>query len=211
MSYEENSMAKAVLLDSGFLIRLMNPEEPLHPVAMQWFRQFVEQGVVCKVSTIALAEYGVKDDLTHLPMQYLQVLPFHYNHAERAARFMRTILKVKRKKELTPREVEEAAEKGKPFINYPHLHRQVWSREYFRALAKHSETKFKGDYMQIPRGRVAWTIDKFIVLVGHWAEPIQEELTTLIEQAFALPYFEFVYDEHWDLGHGWSGDMPTSR
>ena len=20
-----------------------------------------------------------------------------------------------------------------------------------------------------------------------------------------------VYDEHWDLGHGWSGDMPTSR
>ena len=76
-------MAKAVLLDSDFLIRLMNPEEPLHPVAMQWFRQFVEQGIVCRVSTIALAEYGVKDDLTHLPMQYLQVLPFHYNHAER--------------------------------------------------------------------------------------------------------------------------------
>ena len=97
-----------------------------------------------------------------------------------------------RKKELTPREVEEA-------------------REYFRAQAKHYETKFKGDYTQIPRGRVTWTIDKFIVLVGHWAEPIQEELTTLIEQTFSLPYFEFVYDEHWDLGHGWSGDMPTSR
>ncbi len=42
-----------------------------------------------------------------------------------------------RKKELTPREVEEAAEKGKPFINYPHLHRQVWAKEYFRAQAKH--------------------------------------------------------------------------
>ncbi|MBR1594149.1 MAG: hypothetical protein IJ659_05190, partial [Alloprevotella sp.] len=27
-------------------------------------------------------------------------------------------------------------------------------------------------------------------------------------QAFSLPYFEFVYDEHWDLGHGWNGDMP---
>ena len=116
-----------------------------------------------------------------------------------------------RKKELTPREVEEAAEKGKPFINYPHLHRQIWAKEYFRAQAKHSETKFKGDYTQIPRGRVAWTIDKFIVLVGHWAEPIQEELTLLIENEFSLPYFEFVYDEHWDLGRGWSGDMPTSR
>ena len=42
-------MAKAVLLDSGFLIRLMNPDEPLHPVAMRWFRGFVEQGVQCKV------------------------------------------------------------------------------------------------------------------------------------------------------------------
>lgn len=93
-----------------------------------------------------------------------------------------------RKKELTPQEVEEAAQKGKPFINYPH--------------------KFKGDYTQIPRGRVAWTIDKFIVLVGKWAEPIQDELAALLEQEFSLPYFEFVYDEHWDLGHGWSGDMP---
>ena len=91
-------MNKAVLLDSGFLIRLMNPYEPLHPVAMRYFREFVEQGVQCKVSTIALAEYGVKDDLSHLPLQYLQVLPFHYNHAARAAQLMRTILRVKQER-----------------------------------------------------------------------------------------------------------------
>ena len=115
------------------------------------------------------------------------------------------------KKEITPREVEEAAEKGIPFINYPRLHRQIWAKEYFRAQAKHADTKFKGDYTQVPRGRVAWNIDKFIVLVGHWAEPILDELTELIEREFALPYFEFVYDEHWDMGHGWSGDMVTSR
>ena len=104
--------------------------------------------------------------------------------------------------------VEEAADKGLPFINYPHLHRQVWAKEYFRAQATHEDTKFKGDYTQVPRGRVAWNINKFIVLVGRWAEPIQEELTALIEKEFSLPYFEFVYDCHWDLGHGWSGDMP---
>lgn len=113
-----------------------------------------------------------------------------------------------RKKELTPAVVEEAARKGMPFINYPHLHRQVWAKEYFKAQAMHLETKFKGDYTRIPRGRVTWTIDKFIVLVGNWAEPIQEELAKLLEKEFSLPYFEFVYDEHWDLGHGWSGDMP---
>lgn len=112
-----------------------------------------------------------------------------------------------RKKEVTPKQVEDAAEKGIPFINYPHLHRQVWAKEYFKAQAQHIDTKFKGDYTKIPRGRVAWNIDKFIVLVGHWAEPILDELTELIEQEFSLPYFEFIYDEHWDLGHGWSGDM----
>lgn len=53
-----------------------------------------------------------------------------------------------RKQEITPKQVEEAADNGMPFINYPHLHRQI-----------------------------------------------------------ALPYFEFVYDEYWDLGHGWSGDL----
>lgn len=111
------------------------------------------------------------------------------------------------KQEVTPKMVEEAANNGVPFINYPHLHRQVWAKEYFHAQAKHEPTKFKGDYTQIPRGCVAWNIDKFIVLVGHWAEDIQDELTTLLEDRFHLPYFEFVYDEHLDLGHGWSGDM----
>ena len=112
-----------------------------------------------------------------------------------------------RKQEITPKQVEEAADKGLPFINYPHLHRQVWAKEYFRAQATGEETKFKGDYIQIPRGRVTWTINKFIVFVGQWAKPIESELSRMIEQEFALPYFEFVYDEHWDLGHGWSGDM----
>lgn len=112
-----------------------------------------------------------------------------------------------RKQEVTPKMVEDAANKGLPFLNYPQLHRQVWAKEYFMAQAKHEVTKFKGDYTQIPRGRVTWNIDKFIVLVGHWAEPILDELTALIESEFSLPYFEFVYDEHWDLGHGWSGDM----
>lgn len=80
-----------------------------------------------------------------------------------------------RKKEITPREVEEARAEGVDVINYP--------------------IKFTGDYTQVPRGLVTWNIDKFIVLVGHWAEPVQEELSQLIEDTFHLPYFEFVYAE----------------
>jgi len=111
------------------------------------------------------------------------------------------------KKELTPKMIEEAAEKGIPYVNYQRLHRQIWKEHYFRALASHEPTKFKGDYTMIPRGRVAWAVDKFVVFVGKWAEGHEEELTNLLHRYFALPFFEFLYDEHWDLGHGWSGDL----
>ena len=93
-----NRMSKAVLLDSGVLIRLMNPYEPLHQVALGLFRNYVNSGIVCKVSTIALAEYGVKGDLHLLPSRYLQYVPFMYQHAEVASEFMRRILCVKRER-----------------------------------------------------------------------------------------------------------------
>ena len=111
------------------------------------------------------------------------------------------------KQEVTPKMTEAAAVNGIPYINYPHLHRQIWAKEYFQAQANGVQTKFTGDYTQIPRGRVTWNINKFVVFVGKWVEPIQSELTALIDKHFHLPYFEFVYDYHWDLGHGWLGDM----
>ncbi|MBR6446171.1 MAG: hypothetical protein IKS94_07095 [Prevotella sp.] len=91
-------MAKAVLLDSGFLIRLMNPDEMLHRVALDFFKKYITNGVTCKVSTIALAEYGVKGDLRFLPTRYLQYVPFVYGHAEVAAEFMRRIIHVKQER-----------------------------------------------------------------------------------------------------------------
>ena len=53
-----------------------------------------------------------------------------------------------RKKELTPKMAEEAAEKGLPFINYPQLHRQVWAKEYFRAQAKNERRLYKNSARQ---------------------------------------------------------------
>ena len=82
------------------------------------------------------------------------------------------------KKELTPQMVEESRAKGVDVIDYP----------ISSLLHQPSDIK------QRECGRVAWNIDKFIVLVGRWAEPIQDELTQLIEDTFHLPYFEFVYD-----------------
>lgn len=88
-------MRKSVLLDSGFLIRLMNPADSLHQVAFEVFKGYVTGGVSCKVSTIALAEYGVKGDVSLLPTRYLEYIPFMYRHAEVASDFMRQVIKVK--------------------------------------------------------------------------------------------------------------------
>ena len=76
----------------------MNPEEPLHQVAFNIFKDFITDGITCKVSTIALAEYGVKGNLQFLPTRYLQYVPFLYNHAEVAAQFMRRIIQVKQER-----------------------------------------------------------------------------------------------------------------
>lgn len=94
-----------------------------------------------------------------------------------------------RKMELTPQMIEDAGAKGVQVIECP--------------------TRFESH--SLPSGRVIWNTDKFEILVGRWAEPIQAELSELLEQEFSLPYFEFVYDEHWDLSHGWSGGSPRTR
>ena len=143
---------------------------------------------------------ALMEDMKQLDEQMPCVGIFWYDPADKA-------LFGVRKQELTPKMVEEFADKGLPFINALELHHEVWAKEHFRAESKQVETKFTGDYAMVRRGRVAWNVNKFIVLVGKWAKPIEEELTELIEKEFSLPYFEFVYDYHWDIGHGWSGDM----
>ncbi len=76
-----------------------------------------------------------------------------------------------RKQELTPKMVEDAADNGLPYINYPHLDRQGWAKEFFQARAKHEDTKFGGDYTQVPRGRVTWDpiSSSSMTTIGTWA------------------------------------------
>lgn len=76
------------------------------------------------------------------------------------------------KKEITPKMIEDAGAKGVQVIECP--------------------TRFESH--SLPSGRIIWNTDKFEILVGRWAEPIQAELSELLEQEFSLPYFEFLYD-----------------
>ena len=93
-----------------------------------------------------------------------------------------------RKQEVTPAQMEAAACDGLPFIIYPETNEEVWQQE-----------KYPGDYARTPRGRVSWVVNRFVVLVGSWACPIQDELAALLQSEFPLPALEFVYDGHWDV------------
>ena len=88
---------------------------------------------------------------------------------------------------MTPAQIETEACDGLPFIIYPETNEEVWQQE-----------KFPGDYARTPRGRVSWVVNRFVVLVGSWARPMQDVLTALLQSKFSLPSLELVFDEHWD-------------
>lgn len=93
-----------------------------------------------------------------------------------------------RKESVSLERMEDAARDGYPFIIYPETNEEVWQQE-----------KFSGDYARTPRGRVSWIVNKFVVLVGSWARPIQGELTALLQSEFSLPSLDLVFDRHWDV------------
>ena len=80
-----------VLLDTSFLIRLLNSSDALHQNARTYFRSFLDRGIVLHVSTISIAEYCVVGSLNELPLKNLRVLPFNINHAATAGTFARIL------------------------------------------------------------------------------------------------------------------------
>lgn len=97
----------SVLLDTSFFIRLLNEEDPLHENALGYFRYFLEYGFCLKISTIAIAEFCVKGEATDLPLRNLQILPFNYNHAIIAGKFINVVHSKKNEQqvEIKPRTV----------------------------------------------------------------------------------------------------------
>lgn len=99
------------------------------------------------------------------------------------------------------------------------LHRTYWHKQHHRAVAKgdtNSIFYIENNYTLIPRGRVFVRPDGTpFVAVGHWINGevngrnvVDSQIVReLIADEFNLPDdFEFVIDEHWDIGHGWSSD-----
>jgi predicted nucleic acid-binding protein len=86
-------MKHSVLLDTSFFIRLLNDEDPLHQNALGYFKYFLDQGVILKVSTVSIAEYCVRGKLEDLPLKNVQIIPFNVKHAQRTGEFAKILFK----------------------------------------------------------------------------------------------------------------------
>jgi predicted nucleic acid-binding protein len=86
---------RSVLLDTSFLIRLINRNEALHQNARAYFTYFVGQNIKMYLSSIVIAEYCVKDSIDGLPLSYLTIIPFDATDGEIAGRFYALLQKDK--------------------------------------------------------------------------------------------------------------------
>jgi predicted nucleic acid-binding protein len=80
------------MLDTSFLITLVDDARRHHPVARRYFEIALQQGVPLYVSTLALAEFAIKQAVTDLPLNALLVVPFNIRHASVSGEFVAAIL-----------------------------------------------------------------------------------------------------------------------
>lgn len=89
-------MSEAVLLDTSFLIRLLNRKEKLHENAKGYYQYFLDNNFTLKMSTISVAEYCVRGKSEELPHKQLSIVPFNINHAKQAGMFARILFENKK-------------------------------------------------------------------------------------------------------------------
>ncbi len=81
-----------ILLDTSFIIRLLKTDDPLHPNTKAWFRWLLDHKVPMHLSTISISEFCVKGSFDQLPLRNVRVLPFNWQHAQRAGEFTGILL-----------------------------------------------------------------------------------------------------------------------
>lgn len=103
----EEPMSSSVLLDTSFLIRLLNDEDPLHKNAKAYYKHFLKNGIFLKVSTISIAEYCVRGNVSDLPLKNLQIIPFNLEQASKTGTFAKIIFDASKAADvyLTPRQI----------------------------------------------------------------------------------------------------------
>ena len=95
----------SVLLDTSFCIRLLKMDDPLHQNAIEYFQYFLEHKIELYISTIAIAEYSVKDDPVNLPLKMMKIIPFDFFDGKTAGEFYSILLEQKNKTQAVDRNI----------------------------------------------------------------------------------------------------------
>ncbi len=100
-------MKHSVLLDTSFFVRLLNDEDALHNNAKAYYKYFLEEDIVLKISTISIAEYCVRGKIGELPLKNIQIIPFNLDQAIKTGEFAQAIFEENKlsKVKLTPRAI----------------------------------------------------------------------------------------------------------
>ena len=88
---------KIVFCDTGFVIRLLDETNNLHDNAIGYFQYFLENDYIIRMSTIAVAEFCVKDSIENLPLRNILLSPFNANHAVKAGECAKILYEAKAK------------------------------------------------------------------------------------------------------------------
>lgn len=78
-------MTAGILLDTSYLISLVDAKRPNHQTAADYFRQMIEDSQPMYFSAIVAAEFGIRQPITELPLQKFRHLPFNIPHGKKAA------------------------------------------------------------------------------------------------------------------------------
>lgn len=84
-------MSLAALLDTSFLITLVNDHRPNHGTAKRYFRHMLQSSVPMYLSSIAAGEFSVKQPITDLPLTNFRILNFNLVHGQQAARLLNAL------------------------------------------------------------------------------------------------------------------------
>lgn len=84
------------LLDTSFLITLVNPDRDHHETAKNYYREALLRGAPMYLSTIVASEFHVGQPLPTLPLHQFIVLPFNFDHAVMAGDLYRTLMQTGR-------------------------------------------------------------------------------------------------------------------
>jgi len=93
-------MSKGVMLDTSFVIRLLDDTSDLHQSANDYFKYFLENDYELYISTIAIAEFCVQGSIDQLPLVNVMIKPFNISHAVKTGEFAKYIFNLKKEKDL---------------------------------------------------------------------------------------------------------------